>query len=371
MGFTILQKHILKSFLPFFGLSVLVFTSLMIIVNLVQFVGMGILSGFSAYFLFKAVFYALPNILSIILPIAFLMALLLTLSELTNDGEIVAMRAGGYSFNEILAPVLAFSLLLFLFLVYSNNWLGPLSFKKSNQYIAAMAKKITKIELRPKTFQKILDWNIYSEKVDGKRKKMEKVRLSRNFENERGETSWILRVNAEKADYRIIRERGILVELVDGNFSRENFKRNLRMIYGRFDSYSIFMPFFTGGPPDKEPHRYEMSTPRLMGRLKRGIMDEGTEFKYKIEALSRNTLVFTPLIFFIIGAPLGLLLEKKGKAQSFSLSLFVIFAYYGLFTMSKIAVKSRQDLFPWAMFAPTVLGFAAGFYIWKKKLYLK
>ncbi len=370
MRFTILQTYIFRVFLPSFILSAIVFSFMVIMVNLVQFVDKGILSGFSFHFFLKATLYLLPNIFSLILPLAFLMASLLVLAELSASGEIMAMRASGYSFNEILLPLFLFSLVLSLLLFYTNNWLAPHYTRRSNDYIRAMAKKITKIHLQPRTFQKIIDWCIYSAEVDNKKKTLKKVKLSRVFQNKAG-NKWFLRINAKTANYRILEDRGIEINLKNGKFNRINFKEKNNLIYGNFNLYTTFMPFFTEKMLKRKIYRFEMNTPSLLERIKKDKLDESIKLKYKIELLSRNTLFLTPLIFFVIASPLGLLLEKGGKATSFSLSLLIIFLYYGLFTLTKVAAKKYELFFPWIMFIPPISGFVAGTYIWKKKLYLK
>ena len=130
MRIPIFQRYILKVFVPVFLLSTFVFTALFMMVNFMQIIHRGILSGFSFYFLFKVLVYLIPNIFSMVLPLAFLMATLLSLGQLSGDGEIMAMRAGGFSFKEILMSLFASALVVALLLVFINNWLGPVFIKK-------------------------------------------------------------------------------------------------------------------------------------------------------------------------------------------------------------------------------------------------
>ncbi|MEA3307082.1 MAG: LptF/LptG family permease, partial [Elusimicrobiota bacterium] len=321
MRIPIFQRYILKVFIPVFLLSTFVFTSLFMMVNFMQAVHRGILSGFSFYFLFKVLVYLIPNIFSMVLPLAFLMATLLSLGQLSGDGEIMAMRAGGFSFKEILKSLFAFSLCVSLLLVFINNWFAPLSLRKSNDYVLAMASKITKLQLRPKTFQKIANWEIYSDKVNNKDRKLTNIKLSRTFKKSDSKSLWLLRIDAKEGDYEIIKEKGLLLKFGNGRFNQADFKNNAALVHGAFKSYETLMPFFSKSSLNRKLYPKEMQSFELLDKIKSNALDKGVLMKYKVDFVTRFTMVLSPIIFFLIGAPLGLLLEKKGKAMGFSLSL--------------------------------------------------
>ena len=101
MRIPIAKRYVLVIFLRYLLLSVGIFTGLMMMVNFMQIVHSGALSGFSFYFLGKSILFMLPNVIGMCLPVAFMIALLLALGQMSKDGEIIALRAGGYSFFEI------------------------------------------------------------------------------------------------------------------------------------------------------------------------------------------------------------------------------------------------------------------------------
>ncbi len=371
MRIPIFQRYILKVFIPVFLLSAFVFTALFMMVNFMQIIHRGILSGFSFYFLFKVLIYLIPNIFSMVLPLAFLMATLLSLGQLSGDGEIMAMRAGGFSFREILMSLFAGALAVALLLIFINNWLGPVFLRKSNDYVLAMASKITKLELRPKTFQKISDWEIYSDKVDNKAQKLQNVKLSRTFKKSDSNSLWLLRIDAREGNYEILKGKGLLMKFGNGRFNQADFKNNETLVYGTFTSYETLLPFFSKSSLNRKLYPREMQSFELLDKIKTNELDQGVLMKYKVDFITRFTMVLTPIIFFLIGAPLGLLLEKRGKAMGFSLTLLIIFIYYGISMMAMMLAKKHGMFFPWILYVPPILGFAAGAYIWRVKLYLK
>ena len=364
------QKYILQIFSHFLGLSLFVFASIFVMVNFVQIVIQGALGGFSFYFLFKSIVYLLPNIVSMSLPLSFLMAVLLSLGQMSQEGEIVALRAGGFSFTEILAAMFWASVAASVILLAVNNWFGPKTLKRSTDYTLSMINRVTRVELKPRTFQKVSDWVIYSDEVDAVSSGLKGVKLIRR-ENLKDNPVFVTKINAKEGNYSVLRERGIAIELRDGQFSQTDYKDDNKVIYGEFSSYRTLIPFFSGSGDLRKLNQREISTAGLLQRLSQGALDAETGVKYRIEIASRLAMALAPLVFFLIGAPLGIVLEKKGRSAGFAISLLIIFFYYGFSIISMVLTRKYDWLFPWALFAPSVAGVALGFWMLKRRLYAR
>lgn len=370
MPVPIARLYILKVFAKFLGLSLFVFISLLVMLNFVQVVSQGVLSGFSFYFLAKSMLYLLPNIVGMSLPLAFLLAMLLSLGQMSQDGEIIALRAGGFSFYEILSCVFYASLAASLLLVAVNNWLGPVAFRRSTDYTISMLNRVTKIELKPRTFQKISDWVLYASEVNSLTGEMGGVKLVRRI-NKGEKPAFVNKINAGAGHYRMADESGLEIELSDGQFSQTDCNDPEKILYGRFGAYKTLLPFFTGNAAGRKLNQREISTPGLLARLEAGIPDPQVAAKYSIEIASRFALALAPLVFFLVGAPLGMALNKNTRHGGFGLSLLIIFFYYGLTISGMVLSRKYPALFPWAIFAPALLTGGTGLWLWKRKLYAK
>lgn len=75
---------------------------------------------------------SLPGMSASSLPIAALMAALLSLGNLSRNNEVIAMRAGGMSLSAIIAPVLVAGLLLSLIGFFNNEYLMPVYTARAN-----------------------------------------------------------------------------------------------------------------------------------------------------------------------------------------------------------------------------------------------
>ena len=370
MPVPIARLYILRVFAKFLGLSLFIFISLLVMLNFVQVINQGVLSGFSFYFLAKSMLYLLPNIIGMSLPLAFLLAMLLSLRQMSQDGEIIALRAGGFSFYEILSCVFYSSLLASLLLLVLNNWLGPVAFRRSTDYTVSMLNRVTKIELKPRTFQKISDWVLYAAEVNSLTGDMKGVKLVRRI-NKGDKPVFVNKINAASGRYRMADESGLEIDLADGQFSQTDYNNSEKILYGRFGAYKTLLPFFSGNGAGRKLNQREISTPGLLARLGKGVSDPQTAAKYRIEVASRFALALAPLVFFLVGAPLGVSLDKRGRSSGFGLSLLIIFFYYGLTISGMVLARKYQGLFPWAIFAPALLTGTAGLWLWKRRLYAK
>ena len=341
-----------------------------VMLNFVQMVNQGVLAGFSFYFLAKSILFLLPNILGTSLPLAFLLAMLLSLGDMSQDGEIIALRAGGYSFYEILSGVFWAAALASLFLLAVNNWVGPRYLKRSTDYTVTMLNRVTKIDLKPRTFQKISDWVLYAEGVNSLGGTMRGVKLFRPI-NKGEEPAFVTKINASEGRYRVISERGLEIELGQGQFSQTDCKLPEKILYGNFRSYRTLLPFFSENGPGRKLNQREISTPGLLARLKAGVEDPNVADKYRIEVATRLALALAPLAFFLVGAPLGVALDKRGRSAGFAITLGIIFFYYGLTITGSVLARKYAALFPWAIFVPAVATAAAGVWLWKRRLYGK
>lgn len=366
----IARLYILKAFARFLGLSLFVFVSLFVMLNFVQIINQGVLAGFSFYFLFESIACLLPNIVATSLPLAFLLAMLLSLGAMSQDGEIIALRAGGFSFYEVLSGVLYCAVLASLLLLVLNNWAGPRSLKRSTDYTEAMLNRVTKIELKPRTFQQISDWVLYAGQVNSLTGGMRGVKLVRRIDKKTG-PGFVTKINASDGYYYVARGRGLGIALSNGQFSQTDCSHPEKIICGRFGSYSTMLPFFDEGGTKRKLNQREMTTSALLRSLRAGLPDRDLAVRYRIEAVSRSALALAPLAFFLVGAPLGVALDKRGRSAGFGLTLLIIFFYYGLTITGMVMSRKYAVLFPWAVFAPALLTAAAGAWLWKLKLYAK
>jgi lipopolysaccharide export system permease protein len=128
----ILSRYILKEFFRSFATALSGISIVYLCVDFLQkaddFIRLkATLSQIIRYFL-----YNLPSIITPSIPIAALIATLLSLGALSRHNEIIAMRAGGISLGRIVLPVLAGGLLISALGFINNELIMPTYVAKAN-----------------------------------------------------------------------------------------------------------------------------------------------------------------------------------------------------------------------------------------------
>lgn len=116
-----LQRYVLVEFLKSLGLAVPVFLALMFPVMMIQARRMAEAIGADVFSLLPTVPYALPWLLCLSLPMAFLVSCLLTFGRLTSSGQICAMKAAGVRMGYVGFPVIAAALLICPLLLFLSD----------------------------------------------------------------------------------------------------------------------------------------------------------------------------------------------------------------------------------------------------------
>src|SRR5688500_5133901 len=99
---SILSRYLVRSYLPVFLLCLDVFLFVLLMSYFLRLFNLAVMKGISLGWIFYCFSRLLPYFMSLALPMAFLVALLLSLGQLSESGELMALRSSGFSFREIL-----------------------------------------------------------------------------------------------------------------------------------------------------------------------------------------------------------------------------------------------------------------------------
>ena len=95
---------------------------------------------------------ALPNLMALIAPIAFLIAVLHTLNRLNGDSELIVLTAAGASPWRVARPLLLLALLVSLSVAAVNHWAMPWSMRLLRDYVIQVRTDLIAQVLQPGRF---------------------------------------------------------------------------------------------------------------------------------------------------------------------------------------------------------------------------
>ncbi|MCR5820591.1 MAG: LptF/LptG family permease [Bacteroidaceae bacterium] len=123
--------------------------------------------GLSVWVLAKFAFYASMTLVAVALPLAILLASLISFGNLGERLELLAMKAAGIPLVRILLPVVCFVVLLACGSFYFQNVIGPESSKRLYALIYSMRQKSPELEIPEGVFyNNIPGYNLFVEHKD-------------------------------------------------------------------------------------------------------------------------------------------------------------------------------------------------------------
>lgn len=322
--------------------------------------------GANIFWVMGMTVYLLPDILVLGLPISFQIALLMTLTNLSKTGEIIALRAAGLSFKEITRPIFYISVFITLLMVCLNGFLSPIALKNLEEQKEEISSKISKISLEPRTFVNLGDWELYAEEADAQRRNFTHIHLTRKNDN----TALNTKINAAQGKVET-GSSGIKIFLTKGQMQRlGEEEENNKIITAEFDKLNIFIPLAQKND-NKDLKPIEQTTPQILAAIYKGTVNKEYANEYQSQPGMRLAWAFAPLIFFFLTCPVSFIKGKNtNKAGAMVWSLVFIAGYFGLLTVFR-DTSEKLTIVPVALLLPLavpLLGYIIGKILWNKRL---
>ena len=362
MHLSIFTKYIAKSLLTLFAgvLGILIFVIFMN--HFIRVMNMAMNYGTSWAWVASSLLNLVPDVFCLSAPMAFQIAILLTLTGMSEQGELIALRAAGFSFKEIVRPLAGCAVILSVILVIMSNWITPRSYQRVLNLRTEARSKITKVNLEPRTFLDLGEWQLYVEELDPKTNEARQIQLIRK--NDTGAQSTTVNARSGRV---VLTDNAIGLELHNGQMQRLDDKDPSAFIAANFDDYLVHISLFRAKTRDLRVG--EMTTTKLLRRLRTVPLDKATRNEYRTEISMRNVLALSPLILLLVSCPIGFSLGKRtNKGWGMLLSVVIIFSFYLLMTLG-ISVGKKVGWLaypgPWL---PVFVGAWVGRVLWKKRL---
>ena len=269
----------------------------------------------------------LPNVIAFTAPMAVLVGVIIGLSRLRSDSELVAMRAAGVGTWQILVPILMVGILIcgFSFLINLKGIPFAAQIVRRVGIKAALAKLESPIE--PGQFNTdITDYVIYVREGDlasGQWHDVFVFNENKDKTQARIITADVGRIDTSEEDSELVLENAEVTTIPATNtqtgFAHEEVK-NVR--------FAI---------PTKRKELIErlgkvQEFPEEMGLNELAAYAQTKTGKDKIEAdllwQRRLTLSLTPLLFAFLGASLSLRFNRGGRGWGAAFALLVLLGYY-------------------------------------------
>lgn len=289
----------------------------------------------------------LPQVLPFTIPLGVLVGTLLTLSRMSTDGEITAMRAAGVPSRRVVPPILTFGILSMLVAAAASLWLTPWSIREryrvQNQLIASQLTA----DVQPRVFAEQFPNSILyvSDVLPGTTSRWRRIFLAdvtppesrAPGAAERGDSPLITLATDALAVPDVALNR---IQLSLHNGSTYTVGKD-QMNYNITQSPTGDQVLQARRQNEKAPSRpaSEMDTIPLYRMAYRDpSLDKTSMLDARIELHQRLALPLACVLLALTGVPLGITSRRAGKSSAVVLTLGLAMVYYiGLISLIKLA----------------------------------
>ena len=359
---SILPRYCLRLFLPVFLLCLAVFTGVLLMNNFIKLFNMALLKGISWLWIAGCFARLLPYFLSLAVPMAFLVATMLTLGQLCEQGEVMALRACGFSFMELTWPFLALAAVLSGVNLYLNHKAAPDGFHSFRKQYAVAAQQVSKVDLQPGSFMRLGTWKLYARQAEPDTGRLAGVYLVRQEARESG-----LRVSAREGLLSVAEGKSFNLELEHGTLQLPNVEPD-KFTAGRFARYRLRVPVAGAAQTQRMLDIPEINSSGLKARIDAPETTAQHRNEYTVELSLRSAAALAPFVFFWIAAPLGLRFSRHSRGMGFAASLAILMAYYGLVAVGMGLGRRHDRLAGAAPWLADAAGLALGVVLTRRAL---
>ena len=432
----VLTRYVLKEFIRSFIISISIIYAILLIQLIIKLLDKFLGKGFDSYFLLKLLFYNTAWIIAMAIPMAVLVASILTYGKLSSDNEVVGFKSSGIKMYDIIQPSLFSATIIACITIYfSCNVLPKMNYQarklnhelsrkrpdvefEENIYSDLIPNHIMKFKERDKVnkskFYDIIIHQIYNNRltrtviadsviINSNNQDImfnlfegtihERIAINEeyrqiNFQN------YKLRVPIDKTNNRKMKyirgDRELTLNMLNHNIdsltnkiSYLKYKINKRLNLFNIDTanvnYTDLIKLIESKNNDslltinnKDQEKIYKVKARanktiISGYLKNIDRSTNKINRNTVEIHKKFAIPIASIIFLLIGAPLGIKMQRGNMAVSMSISLMFFILYYILIVGGEQLADKNLFNPILSMWLPNIIVLAFGLLILKIK----
>ncbi len=341
-------------------LGLIIFTFILVMGRLPGLTELVVNKGVPLGSILKLFSYLLPTFLSITIPLSFLLGILLAFGRLSADSEFIALKASGISLYSLLMPTLIFALACSLVTGALTLYGEPAGKTAFRDQIFTIASDRASIGVEAGVFNDSFEGLvIYAESMDDRQDQMHNLFIS-------DERSAKKPANIFARRGRFIRNpqlKTLTLRLKQGTIHHlANDQKNSYQTIS-FTTYDINLNIdkeLTG--TSSRSHSLGEYTPRQLIEARQKQTDTRRANRLAVELHKRISTSAAPLVFALIGIPLGLQSSRSGKGAGFALALGTALCYYILLSLASTLASKGTLPAAIALYLPNLLFVCGGIF---------
>lgn len=354
----ILSRYIFSEMIPPFIMNLLFFVFIFLMRQILDITNLIVnyQVGISVFFLM--LMFSLPYFFVYIIPMSVMMAVLLAFLRLSNDNEVIALKAGGISVYRFLPPVMTFGLVCALFTgfmaVYGMPW-GRSAYKR---LAFEVVRSNFNLGLKERRFNDSFEGVMfYVNKIEPASGTLVDIFI----DDHRKEGSRVA-VTAPKGflfqgenDYRFI------LRLYNGAINQVRLADGSAHLI-RFDTYDLQLDLNSavGHARAGAKNEKEMSLGELTAHLDAAKDHDKRYYSVLIEFHRKFSIPFACVVLAVLAVPLGIQTQTARRSAGIGIGLVAFLIYYLLLSAGLVLGESGTVPPVIGLWAPNFVMGAAG-----------
>ena len=358
----LIHRYLFTELVPPFAINLAFFTFIFLTSRILDITNLVVNHGVGLLQVLLVIVYTIPYFMVFVIPMAVMMAVLLTFLRFSGDNEIMALKAGGVNVTALLPPVVVFCLLGGLLTAFMSIYGQPWGRSSAKQLVVRIAASSIDIGLKERQFNDTFDGIVlYVSQVDTQTRTLRDVFIENQQDDKLAST--------------VVAPRGQLLRAADGLTWRlrlfdgtihqvdlQEFRANAI----RFDTYDLTLSLAQMLEPQKRPskHRREMYLAELRQYIRehQAARDAGY-FNALMRYHKMFSIPFACLVLGFLAMPLGMQAKRASKSYGLGLGLVFFMLYYLLLSAGSVFGESGRLPPIAAVWMPNLVMAAVGVFL--------
>ena len=364
----ILQKSILKELTIVFITEVTILIAIVFFSQFLRISEMTISSAVDKESVIKIALFMLPQLLTLVVPAAYLISIIMVFGRMSSDMEITALESSGISIYKLMYIPLLIGSILCSIIFLNNAYYEPNALKLLRNHIAQVSKTNVLSSFQPGIFNNTIDNIVFMvEETSNFGKDLSKV-----FMVDSSRPGIPIYITAAEGEIKPLKDKNSLnLHLKNGNALRlmidENKVQNMK-----FESANIFLNI------DLLVRKYVSfirdADTYTITELSRAINNNevsGRQLKiFKISYHRKFALPLACIIFVFYGIVLGCRWRTTGRKGGYFIGVLTIVTYYVFWRLADGLGEAGSLPVYLAAWLPNFCFLTIGIWLFKKRLSL-
>jgi lipopolysaccharide export system permease protein len=349
-----LDRYVWKELGPPFAIGVGVFTFFLFIDRVYQLTNLVITKNVPLHLVLSLLVYMLPPFLALTLPMAMLVAVLLSCGRLAGDLEVTALKASGVSPLRLFRPFLVAGLLVTLLVACLTLIVNPWAVGAFQRQLFTIFQARAATGVEDHTFSAVFGQIvIYVEEVSPSQLGLKGVLVS----DERDPLRSRIILAREGRLLSDEQNRRITLRFINGSINETDVGDLRRFRYTAFSLYDMTLPLdspISRASRDEKPER-QLPITQLLRAADDLARQKQIVTPYYVEFHKRFALPVAALVFVLIAFPLGIRTHRGGRAAALAASFGIVVAYYIVYNSVEDLALSRRLPVAFAIWLPNLI----------------